>query len=105
MEVKLEIEKLQEERRKIDERIKQLRNGSPAISGRAKLDREVYPTQRPDRHYVAILSSNYEVRRENGRWRSIISARTREEAIRQIPDVITDLQNLYNALTTEDGKE
>lgn len=98
MEVKLEIEKLQEERRKIDERIKQLRNGSPTISGRAKLDKEVYPTQRPDRHYVAILSSHYEVRRENGRWRSIISANTKEDAIKQIPEVIRDLQALYDSL-------
>lgn len=105
MEAKHEIERLQEERRRIDEQIRRLRNGSPTISGRAKLDVEVYPTDLPDRHYVAVLSSHYQVRRENGRWRSIISAQTKEEAVRQIPDVIRDLQNLYDMLRTEEGKE
>ena len=94
-----ELKKLLEERKRIDEQIKILRDGTYGRFGRVKLSMESWAIK-DDAYHIAILSSHHEklsyTGRKNAKWRTIISAKTWEEAIRQIPDLIHDLHMLYD---------
>ena len=90
-----ELDRLIKQRKEIDKKIKELKNNS-VLCGRAKLDVEHYPTQLPDRHYVAIMTDESYLGGNRNRWRTVANGKTRDDAINQIPTIINDLQSLYN---------
>lgn len=102
-----ELEKLIAQKREIEQKIREARHRETAV-GVAKVGVEHYPTDKPDRYYVAIESGYKNGERFDGMgrraWRSIINGNSREEVISGIPDVIRDLQKLYDqeAGTDED---
>lgn len=91
-----------EQRRKIDERIRQIKN-SIVIYGCTKIDIDHYPTSRPDEWYVSVKVPGV-MPEDHTRYRSIIRGHSKEECIEKIPQVIKDLQGLYKQIT-EDIKD
>lgn len=94
-----ELEKLIKQKREIEQKIREARHRE-VIVGRAKVGIEHYPTDKPDRYYVAIETGYRSGNRYDaiGRsaWRSIISGESREAVIAGIPEIISDLQKLYD---------
>ena len=90
-----ELENLKNQKRELERRIKELENNT-VIYGCAKLDMEHYPTQLPDRHYIAIMVDESYLGGNRNRWRTVANGKTRDDAINQIPTIINDLQSLYN---------
>ena len=90
-----EIEKLMQQKREIEAKIKMLKNQS-TISGMAKVDVEHYPTIKPDRHYLAIYYRPLDDGRP--RWQTIFSANDRASIVAAIPGIVSDLQKLYASL-------
>ena len=84
-----------QQKREIESRIRELKNKS-VICGCAKLDVEHYPTNLPDRHYIAIQSNESYLGGFRPRWRTVANGNTSEEVIELIPTIINDLQALYN---------
>lgn len=97
-----ELDLLMQQKKEIEQRIRELKNKA-AQYGKAVCDVERYPTDLPDRWYIALevdYCNNWGTRR-SPRKRSIINGLSRQEVINQIPDVIRDLQGLYDQ---ENGK-
>ena len=91
------MEELLRERKRIDDEIRKLKAGCPVENGLAKYDVEHYPTDLPDRHYIAVLTN----KRERPRWMSIVSGGGKKEVAEQIPDIVRDLNALYYKLTKQ----
>ena len=90
-----ELEILIDEKKKIEQRIRELKEKSKAI-GVAKIDQDPCGYKE---HYVAIKRINVDgVPYADPRYRAIIVAKERENAIKAIPDVVRDLQRLYCCL-------
>ena len=99
-------------RKEINEKIRQLQQQT-VICGCAKCDIEKYPTQKPDRHYIAVKSdynegtsqyvNGYRVDRNTQRWKTIINGASRSDLIEKIPPIINDLQSLYNTLKEDEN--
>ena len=90
-----ELEKLMNERRKIDERIKELKNVEVTY-GRAKLGLSHYYTSKPDEWYIAIdriIDCPATVGRDMKRY-SIIRTNDKDSAIEHIDEIIKDLKGL-----------
>lgn len=94
-----ELEKLIKQKREIEQKIREAKHRE-VIIGKAKVGIEHYPTDKPDRYYVAIEAGYRSGNRFDamGRtaWRSIISGESRETVIAGIPEIISDLQKLYD---------
>ena len=88
------------QRKAINEKIRQLKAQS-IICGSAKCDVEHYPTDLPDRHYIAINSCYSFLGREQTRWKTIINGASRSDLVEKIPPIIRDLQLLYDTLKEE----
>ena len=99
--MKSEIETLVMQKREIEARIRMLRNQTTIVEN-MKVDVEHYPTSKPDRHFLAI----YYRPLGDGRpkWQTVFSANSRGEVIEAIPNIIENLQHLYENLTREDKK-
>ena len=95
---KTELEKLKEERARINQKIKELENKDIVVVENAKIDKEHYPA-RQDEWFVAVKVELV----DDGKiiWRSVIRDIDRDKAIDKIPFVINGLQNLYNELIKE----
>ncbi len=89
-----ELSKLLAQRRALDKKIRELKSISVTFN-RAKYDVEHYPTDLPDRHYIAV---EYMPVRGRTKWTSIISGESKEEVIREIPAIVESLQGLYGKL-------
>lgn len=98
-----EIEKLQEQKREIEQRIKELKHAERnAQAGRTKLAFQHYSGCAPDYYYIAVRCDKVMLEPSKVTWRSIIQSETRDGAIEQIPEIIADLQELYKKLKGED---
>lgn len=88
-----ELDELLRQKREIERKIKELKNCA-SIIGQVKIDVEHYPTQKPDRHFLAV----YYKPLDNGRqkWQTIFSANDRVSVINKIPEIIENLQELYD---------
>ena len=99
------LEELIAQKREIEQKIREERN-MEIVVGRVKVGMEHYPTDKPDRYYVAIESGYNGGNRLDcmGRraWRSIISGLSRKDVIAGIPEIVRDLQKLYEQ---EAGKD
>lgn len=98
-----ELEELMEQKKAIEQKIRLLRDGTPIVTGCAKLDKEVYPTSKPDRYYVAVSVANCKDETNascrSKRWKSISNGQSREDAISGIPEIVNGLIELYERFT------
>ena len=97
-----EIQKLIEERRRIDEKIRELRKRSVQTDN-AKLYFEHYPTIRQDEWCVSVKVHKLDGADASTKdtWRSIIRGYDKESVINEIIPIITTLTNLYQKCTEE----
>lgn len=95
-----ELERLKAERKRIDEKIKEL-SGVPVYK-RCKIDYETYPTRKPTRHYVAIKYTPIDGR---AKYQTLFSALDRQTVIDAIPSIIEELKGLYKLATKEKESE
>lgn len=96
------LEELRQQKKELELKIKQLENADFLKIGEAKIDKEHYATDKPDRYYVAIRiwlpDSNKWV------WRSISSGEDKKAVIARLPILIGDLQKLFDELAKETSK-
>ena len=85
-----ELQRLKQERALLDERIKAL-SGVP-VYRRCKIDRQDYPTDKPSRYFVAIKYKPIDGREK---YQTLFSSNSREEVIEAIPNIVEELQGLY----------
>ena len=106
-EMQHELGDLMRQKEELERRIKELQGTcyGAVTAGKTYLDREHFPTSRPDEWYVAYESTimQYREKPERHIWRRLYTGRTRESAIKQIPMIIKDFQELYNKLTDQGG--
>jgi hypothetical protein len=96
-----ELEELQEQKKEIEQRIKELRHADKNVKcGRAKLAFMHYPGVALDHYYIGIECIPVN-KCDRTRSAHIIQGLTREDAAGQIPEVIKDLQGLYDKLKGE----
>lgn len=96
-----EIEKLIAEKKEIEKKIKELKDGRIKKGG-AIFVRESFPTDRPD-DYKIMVEVIYDRAKEwefvnKRRNTAVIVANTREDAIKHIPKIIKDLEGLKEDL-------
>lgn len=92
-----ELQDLINQKKELEERIRELRFKARYF-GCAKIDIEHYPTIRPDEWYIAIKVPGV-MPEDQSRYRSIIRGHSKEECAEKIPQIINDLQGLYEQLT------
>ena len=92
-----ELELLIRQKHDIEERIKMLRNEGITRFGIAKIDKEHYPTSRPDEWYVAVKTIQIGIDTRSI-WKSIIRSTDRDAVINAIESVITSLTQLQREL-------
>lgn len=96
-----ELEELKKQKREIEQKIKEL-ECTAVVCGCAKLDKEHYPTARPDEWAIYIKRIlGEELERQFG-WYSIIRSQDKEWCINQIQIVVNDLQGLLEKLKGND---
>jgi len=99
-----ELQQLMQQRKELDQKIRQLRKNYPVICGKAKLDKESYPTDKPDRWMIAINCKPKDPPAKGSPWakesiwRTIINGDNRQECAEAIPGIIKDLQTLYDSI-------
>lgn len=96
------LEELMAKRKAIDEQIRLIKGGF-TINGRAKLDKEHYPTAKPDEWFLAIKCREIDTGGKE-RWRSVIRSTSKETVIESIPTIIKDLQALFDELKDGDDE-
>lgn len=93
-----ELKELLKQKKDIEKRIKTMKCNTK-VFGCAKVDTQIYPTNLPDRHYLAIKVNAYNPKGfmgfNNPRYVTIFSNESRGAVIDAIPEIITDLQGLY----------
>ncbi len=100
-----EIERLKEQKRAIERKIRELEHADKnAQVGRARFSYQHYPGCAPDYYYISVRCNKVMIEPSKIMWRSIIQSETREGAIAQIPEVIADLQALYEELKGEENE-
>lgn len=98
-----ELETLINQRRELDEKIKMLKTRSIS-EGVCRIGMEHYATDKPDRWYLGMntryINYDYGFRQQN-RFRCVINAGTKEDVVNAIPELIRDLQALYDKAVSE----
>ena len=97
---KMTVEELKEQRKRIDNQIKTLKNGCTMEHGRTKIDIDHFPSARPDEYGVYIKRNPTDTDRDE-RWISVIRGTHKEVVINQIPALVEDLQGLFNMLVED----
>lgn len=99
-----ELQNLIEQKKEIEQKIKELKNDITK-SGRTIIGVEHYPTNKPDRWYLAVQCKTT-VRTPAMTFvsktisRTIFNADTKEEVVKEIPAIIEELQDLYQKAIT-----
>jgi hypothetical protein len=92
-----ELDNLIQQKKELERKIKALKNQSDTV-GQVKIDVERYPTDKPDRFFLAVFYKpipyrGYEPR---NKWQTIFSANDRRSVINAIPAIVENLKELYN---------
>lgn len=105
-----ELETLKQQRKEIDAKIKELTSGDYYV-GRTKfyfdkgtgINRFNYNVSVviPEKHYDKKLKQLYPETPNHKRYSCVCRADDRNDAIKELKEVIDDLQKLYEKLTTE----
>ena len=96
------IEELKQKRKEINEQIRRLENADFFQCGNAKIDKQHYPTQKPDEYMICV---KYEPVGGRGKWASVARGVSKEEVINKIPEIIKDLRGLYDAIVDLERKD
>ena len=97
-----QIAALQEQRREINRRIKELRNEGDTVIGSLRLAKQVPPGQKWTLAYeVPLFHSGG--RRQTTQFRTLYFGDTRGECIDAIPGIINELREFYDAVKAEGG--
>ena len=91
------LAELRAEKRRIDQAIRNAMMADYKQYGLAKIDKEHFPTSKPDEFMISVFRQTPCDGRREG-WTSIIRNNDKAEAIKCIPKVIEDLQRLYDEL-------
>ena len=106
-----ELEKLMAEREEIERRKREIAQKireakhQETVVGKVKIGIERYPTDLPDRYYVAIAAGYRHGERDSmGRsaWRAVLNGASKEEVLKGIPGLVRDLQQLYDQEANRD---
>lgn len=92
-----ELDILIQQKKELEWKIKALRNQSDVV-GQVKIDVQHYPTDKPDRFFLAVFYKPIPFRGYEGRskWQTIFSANDRQSVIDAIPAIVENLQELYD---------
>lgn len=92
-----QIEALQEQRKEINRRIKELRGEGEILIDSVRLSKQSQPGQKWTLSYeVPIFHSGG--RHQASQFRTLYFGDTRDECIDAIPDIIDNLRKFYNAV-------
>ena len=93
------LEELKAKRKELDDQIKALQSNETTF-GRVKIDKEHFPTQRPDEWgiYIRRDTGNTDLREQ---WKCIIKDTDKAAVIGKIPGLVEDLQRLFNMACDE----
>ena len=104
-----ELTDLIQQKRDIERRIREIKN-QKMTNGVARIGMEHYAPDLPDRWYMGIstifASPDRPGYRGAPKYRSVIVGSCKKDVIKKIPDVIKDLQGLYDMVVkdcAEDG--
>ena len=92
-----ELDILIQQKKELERKIKALRNQSDVV-GQVKIDVEHYPTDKPDRFFLAVFYKPIPYMGYEGRskWQTIFSANDRQSVIDAIPAIVENLQEMYD---------
>lgn len=93
------LEELKAKRKEIDEQIRAMQNKA-VTCGRAKLDKDHYATDRPDEYCIAVKRNTTDTGTREA-WYSVIRSTDKAVAVGVLPEMIRDLQGLYEMLKGE----
>lgn len=93
------LEELKVKRKEIDKQIRAMQNEA-VTCGRARLNLEHYATYRQDEYCIAVKRNTTDTDRREG-WYSIIRSKNKDVAVGVLPEMIRDLQGLYEMLKGE----
>ena len=94
----MNLEDLKKAKKEIEQRIRELGHQTITYHG-AKLDKEHYPTEKPDEWGIYVWRRFDEDLCRRNQWQSVIRTTDRKKCIDLIPQLISDLQGLYDKLT------
>ena len=97
------IKMLEAQKREIENQLRELKySDKNACVGRAKLSYVHFSAPHPDYWSISIKCNKVVLEGcKNVKWSSVIQSETKEDALTQIQEVITDLQGLYDKLRGE----
>ena len=93
------LEELKAKRKALDDQIKALQSNETTF-GRVKIDKEHFPTERPDEWglYIRCDMGNTILK---DRWKCVIKNTDKADVIGKIPGLVEDLQRLFNMACDE----
>lgn len=95
-----ELEKLIQQKKEINERIRQIKTQGIVVVEGAKLDKEHYATDKPDEWMISVWMNNLNTGRRN-RWLSVVRGTNKTEVMLQIGPLIESLEKLREELKRE----
>lgn len=98
------IRELLRQRDELTRQIFDLKNPVVRV-GCAKYDLQVFPTNLPDRHYIAVKVDSFDALTEpnrSSRFVTISQSQDKRKAIEAIPKIVADLQGLYERLNKKE---
>ena len=99
-----ELQQLMQQRKEIDQRIRKLKQHLPVICGKAKLDKKSYPTDKPDTWMIAVSVKPKDPPAKGSTWanesiwRTVVNGSNAQECAEAIPEIVKDLQALYDSI-------
>lgn len=101
-----EIELLKQQKREIEQRLRELEQAEKYVRiGKVKMTYEHFAGYVPDYYCISVLLDKVtRSQTKKTMWRGIIQGEKKSEAIAQIPEVIADLQELYDKLKGEEDE-
>lgn len=95
-----ELDRLIQQKKEIQERIRQIKTNGIIVVDGAKLDVEHYATGKPDEWMISVMMNNLDTGRKN-RWFSVVRGTNKTEVMLQIDPLIESLENLKKELQKE----
>ena len=94
------IAELQEQRRHINRKIKELRNAGEATVGSVRVSKQNNPGGKWTLSYEVPHARSYRMKNAT-QFRTLFFGDTRDECVNAVPGIIDDLQEFYEQVTNE----
>lgn len=88
------MEELLMQKKEIEEKIKALKDEELSF-GRVKMTSKQFPPNRPQ-YAISLKIPHYYIGNLQERWYKIIEGDTKADAVNQLPDIIADMQKMYD---------